>query len=191
LDNPTRGNPAPFERTDGRVARTGTRRESRRQGQEGRARRTIRIVARTGRRSSRATPRQRVERSRRAAANGQGAATSIGFFPPQEAPRGAVVWRGPHPRCRACTRPVGNRRWSATRTRRNTVQRRIAHAADPQAPRSTEEAEPQGTPLAPEDQVNHIPVRRTAMVPPQGEPRGETQAAARKGAGRTHPSANL
>jgi hypothetical protein len=75
----------------------------------------------------------------------------------------------------------------ATRTRRNTVQRRIAHAADPQAPRSTEEAEPQGTPLAPEDQVNHIPVRRTAMVPPQGEPRGETQAAARKGAGRTRP----
>ena len=26
-------------------------------------------------------------------------------------------------------------------------------------------------PLAPEDQVNHIPVRRTATVPPRGGPR--------------------
>jgi hypothetical protein len=92
LDNPTRGNPA-----SSRVARTGTRRESRRQGQEGRARTDERSGARTGRRSSRTAARRRASRSRRAAVNGQGAATSIGFFSPQEATAGAEAWRGPRP----------------------------------------------------------------------------------------------
>jgi len=34
-------------------------------------------------------------RSRRAAVNGQGAATSIGIFPPRETPHGVAAWRGP------------------------------------------------------------------------------------------------
>jgi len=66
----------------GRVARTGTRRESRRQGQEGRARRNGSFDERPGRRSSGATVRRRIARPRRAAVNGQGAATSTGFLPP-------------------------------------------------------------------------------------------------------------
>jgi hypothetical protein len=66
----------------GRVARTETRRESRRQGQEGRARRYESYAAQTGRGSSRARARRRAPRSRRAAVNGQGAATSIGVLPP-------------------------------------------------------------------------------------------------------------
>jgi hypothetical protein len=65
-----------------RVARTGTRRESRRQGQEGRAIQHESTGERTGRRSSRARARRRAPRSRRAAVNGQGAATSTGVLPP-------------------------------------------------------------------------------------------------------------
>jgi len=42
-----------------------------------------RTDVRTDRRSSRTGARQRAPRSRRAAVNGQGAATSIGFFPPR------------------------------------------------------------------------------------------------------------
>jgi hypothetical protein len=34
-------------------------------------------------------------RSWRAAVNGQGAATSIGIFPPREPPHGVAAWRGP------------------------------------------------------------------------------------------------
>jgi len=64
------------------VARTGTRRESRRQGQEGRASLHANVGERTGRRSSRAGTRRRVPRPRRAAVNGQGAATSTGVLPP-------------------------------------------------------------------------------------------------------------
>jgi len=90
----------------GRVARTGTRRESRRQGQEGRARQYANIDARTGRRSSRTDARRRASRSRRAAVNGQGAATSTGFFPPQVVPDDAEAWRGPRS-CASARKGVG------------------------------------------------------------------------------------
>jgi hypothetical protein len=66
----------------GRVARTETRRESRRQGQEGRASQNESDGKRTDRGSSRAGVRKRTLRSRRAAVNGQGAAASIGVLPP-------------------------------------------------------------------------------------------------------------
>jgi hypothetical protein len=65
-----------------RVARTGTRRESRRQGQEGRANLCANTGERTGRRSSRVRARRRAPRPWRAAVNGQGAATSTGVLPP-------------------------------------------------------------------------------------------------------------
>jgi hypothetical protein len=77
LDNPTRGT-----RLCGRVARTETRRESRRQGQEGRASQNESDGKRTDRGSSRAGVWRRTSRPRRAAVNGQGAATSIGVLPP-------------------------------------------------------------------------------------------------------------
>jgi len=90
----------------GRVARTGTRRESRRQGQEGRVRQYVNNDVRTGRRSSRTDARRRVSRSRRAAVNGQGAATSTGFFPPQAVPDDAEAWRGPRS-CASARKSVG------------------------------------------------------------------------------------
>jgi len=69
-----------------RVARIETRRESRRQGQEGRASHNESDGKRTDRGSSRIGKRKRIPRSRRAAVNGQGAATSIGVLPPQVVP---------------------------------------------------------------------------------------------------------
>jgi len=63
-----------------------------------------------------------------------------------------VVWRGPCPGARAQHR-----------------QGRIAaSAAGPDAPRSEEKDALKGRP-APEDQTNHIPVRRTAAVAPKGD----------------------
>jgi len=190
LDNPTRGNPAPFERTDGRVARTGTRRESRRQGQEGRARRTLRIVARTDRRSSRATARQRVERS-----GGQQRTAREPRLRSDSSPRRRHLTVR---RCGADHTPVP---CVDAPSRQSPLVPRRAPGATPcsvgslmqriRKPRGARKTRNRKEPPAPEDQVNHIPVRRTAMVPPQGEPRGETQAAARKGDGRTRPSANL
>jgi len=81
----------------GRVARTGTRRESRRQGQEGRANLCANAGERAGRRSSRAEARRRASRPRRAAVNGQGAATSIGILPPAGGTCRCGAWRGPCP----------------------------------------------------------------------------------------------
>jgi len=105
----------------GRVARTGTRRESRRQGQEGRARQYANIDARTGRRSSRTDARRRASRSRRAAVNGQGAATSTGFFPPQVVPDDAEAWRGPRSCASALERATPCARKSAGESGRSVV----------------------------------------------------------------------
>jgi len=59
-------------------------------------------------------------------------------------------------------------------------QRGIAHAAVPQPHGETEEVGPEGPP-APEDQVNHIPVRQTHAVAPQGDARGGDSGAAGHG----------
>jgi len=77
LDNPKRGNPA---LRPGRKDRNAS--DCWRQGQEGRANHYESHGERTGRRSSRAGLRKRSPRSRRAAVNGQGAATSTGVLPP-------------------------------------------------------------------------------------------------------------
>jgi len=47
-------------------------------------------------------------RSRRAAVNGQGAATSTGFFPPQVVPDDAEAWRGPRS-CASARKSVGDK----------------------------------------------------------------------------------
>jgi hypothetical protein len=77
LDNPKRGNPA---LRPGRKDRNAS--DCWRQGQEGRASHYESHGERTGRRSSRTGSRRRGPRSRRAAVNGQGAATSTGVLPP-------------------------------------------------------------------------------------------------------------
>jgi len=79
LDNPKRGNPA---LRPGRKDRNAS--DCWRQGQEGRASHYESAGKRTGRRSSRIGSRQRAPRSRRAAVNGQGAATSTGVLPPAD-----------------------------------------------------------------------------------------------------------
>jgi hypothetical protein len=104
-----------------RVARTGTCRESRHQGQEGRAHHHASDAVRTGRRSSRADVRRRTSRSRRAAVNGQGAATSTGFFPPQVVPDDAAAWRGPRSCASALERAAPCVRKSAGESGRSVV----------------------------------------------------------------------
>jgi hypothetical protein len=78
---------------------------NRRQGQEGRAHLNVSEDARTGRWSSKTRARRRVRRSRRAAVNGQGAATSTGFFPAQAEPA-EEVHGADHARARAQLRPA-------------------------------------------------------------------------------------
>jgi len=78
LDNPTRGNPAV---RPGRKDRNASGKSAPRSG--GSRSQNERTDVRTDRRSSGTGARERAPRSRRAAVNGQGAATSIGFFPPR------------------------------------------------------------------------------------------------------------
>jgi len=74
---------------------------NRRQGQEGRAHLNVSEDARTGRWSSKTRARRRARRSRRAAVNGQGAATSTGFFPAQAEPAEEVHGADHAPRASA------------------------------------------------------------------------------------------
>jgi len=129
-------------RLRGRVARTGKRRESRRQGQEGRAHRTEVLMRGPveGPRGPRCGDAH--SRSWRAAVNGQGAATSIGIFPPRETPHGVAAWRGPCAGAKAQHRATADRCFGGRSP----------------FPWREERGEPKGR-LAPEDQVNHIPVR--------------------------------
>jgi len=90
--------------------------------------------------------------------NGQGAATSIGFFPPQVAPDGAVAWRGP----RSCAARSKER---ALERETRSVVREGCSCSIRQPRGEREEVGPKGPP-APEDQVNHIPVRRIFEVAP-------------------------
>jgi hypothetical protein len=168
LDNPMRGNPAALAR-----ARPGS------QGPErvGKVGAKVRRVARDelivrsrgpieGPRGPGAATRRR---SRRAAANGQGAATSIGFFPPQEAPHGAVAWRDHAPV--PCADAPGwlCHRSCDTCTRRNIVQTKERCSQRPTSPAERGRRRNRKEPLAPVDQVNHIPVRRAVPVAPKGD----------------------
>jgi hypothetical protein len=94
----------------------------------------LRSCMRTDRRSSRATARRRAGRSRRAAVNGQGAATSIGNLPPAGGTSRCGEWRGPfagahNPSLTGRPFLENGREWH------DIVQRGIAHAAHPTAPR--------------------------------------------------------
>jgi hypothetical protein len=145
----------------GRVARTETRRESRRQGQEGRARRHESNDERTGRGSSRARARRRARRSRRAAVNGQGAATSIGVLPP--AGGTCRMW--------SVARTMPQRESAASTEADRCLGSWSRSPAERGGGRPTgvsREVSPRRSP-APEGQTNHIPERRAAVVAPKGD----------------------
>jgi hypothetical protein len=192
LDNPTRGNPAWLARasTTGRKDRNASGKSARRSGGSCATGITVR---RADRSKSPRGPR------RGNAPNGRGGQRRTAREPrlrSDSSPRRrhlTVRWRGadhaPVP-CEAA--PDGNPIRRAARTRRNTVQRRIAHAAHPRAPRREREAVPKGPP-APEDHANHIPVRlpsRARKVAARGRLRPPARCSSSR-AGRTDPSANL
>jgi len=130
---------------------------------------------RAGRRSSRIRARRSARRSRRAAVNGQGAATSIGFTPP--AGGTCRLWR-----CGADHAPAQDarhRQKGGSPFRRQVPQPRGARRNGSKGP------------YAPEDQVNHIPVRRAARDRPTGDNRRHDSGAAGHGSRRTRPSVNL
>jgi len=188
LDNPMRGNPARLASRAGRVARTGKRRESRRQGQEGRAR-TGNTFVRADRSK---VPEGPDAATRPKVVEGSGERPGSRDFDRILSPRRrplAVRRRGADHAPVPCaeSRPRGTptrlrRAPGATPSSEGTLTQRSRE------PRGARRSRHRKVAPAPEDQANHIPVRRTVAAP-KGARRADSGQPAR--VGRTSPSVNL
>jgi hypothetical protein len=106
--------------------------------------------------------------------NGQGAATSTGFFPPQAVPT----------ECGSMARTMLQRASAAS------AEVDVCLGNIPATLWREERGQTARSP-APEDQVNHIPVRPSPAVAPRGDARCGLTESGRQRSGRTDPSVNL